>query len=143
MRVSSVLARLTGALLGLAYVSGWWVPAGWAWGPITFWLAACCADMAYTVRHRRFLPKHERNPVLRVLAGRLGLGRAVPATLAAEAALVVSSPFLVTHGWDLGFLCVAAVLACMVHLCGLAESRSFVRSAAAGPAKRGQGLAGP
>ncbi|MDE0267260.1 MAG: hypothetical protein OXK17_09680 [Thaumarchaeota archaeon] len=68
---------------------------------------------------------------------------AVPATLAAEAALVVSSPFLVVHRWDPEFLCVATVLTGTVHLCGLAENRSFVRNAAAGPAERDQGLAGP
>ena len=96
--------------------------------------------MAYTVRHRRFLLKHEQSLVLRVLAGRLRLRYAVPATLAAEAALVASSPFLVTHAWDSGFLGVAAALAGAIHLSGLAESRSFVRRAGVGPAGRDQGL---
>ena len=100
MRASSALACVAGALLGVAYVSGWWVPAGWAWSPVAFWLAACGTDMAYAVRHRRFLSRHEQSLVLRVLVGRLRLRYAVPATLAAEAALVVSSPFLVTHAWD-------------------------------------------
>ena len=64
----------------------------------------------------------------------------MPATLAAEAALVVSSPLPVTHAWDPGFLGVAAVLTGVVHLSGLAESRSFVRCAGAGPAKRDRDL---
>ena len=81
--------------------------------------------------------------MLRVLAGRLRLRYAVPATLAAEAALVVSSPFLVTHAWDLGFLGVAAALTGVVHLSGLAESRSFVRRAGAGPAELDQDLSKP
>ena len=134
MRALSVLTCLVGALLGIAYASGWLALAGWSWGSVMFWLAACGTDMAYTVRHRRFLLKHERSHVLRVLAGRLRLGHAVPATLAAEAALVVFSSFLVTHEWDLEFLGVAAVLVGMVHLSGLAESRSFVRRVGAGPA---------
>ncbi|MDE0266077.1 MAG: hypothetical protein OXK17_03505 [Thaumarchaeota archaeon] len=87
--------------------------------------------------------KYERSLVLRILAKRLGLGHAVPATLAAEAALVVSSPLLVTHAWDPGFLGVAAVLAGVVHLSGLAESRSFVRRAGAGSAVQGRGLTRP
>ncbi len=140
MRASTVLACLAGALLGTAYASGWTVPAGWAWGPVSFWLAACCLDMAHTVRHRQFLFKYEQSLVLRILAGRLRLRMAVPAALAAEAALVVFSPFLVTHTWDTEFLCVAAVLAGVVHLSGLAESRSFVRRAGAEPAGRGQDL---
>ena len=126
MRASTAFACLVGALLGTAYVSGWTIPAGWAWGPVAFWIAACCMDMAYTVRHRQFLLKHEQSPVLRVLAGRLGLRHAVPATLAAEAALVVFSPLLVTHAWDPGFLGVAAVLTGMIHLTGLVESHLFV-----------------
>ena len=138
MRASTALACLAGALFGTAYVSGWTVPAGWAWGPVSFWLAACCMDMAYTVKHRPFLSKHEQNLVLRILAGRLRLRMAVPATLAAEGALVVFSPFLVTHTWDTEFLCVAAVLAGAVHLSGLAESRSFVRRAGSGPTDRGR-----
>ena len=138
MRVSSALACLAGALLGIAYISGWWVPAGWAWGPVVFWLAACGTDMAYTVRYSRFLSKHEQSPVLRLLAGRLRLRFAVPATLAAEAALVVFSPFLVTHKWDPSFLSVAAVLTGMVHLSGLVESMSFVRRMDAGPAGQGR-----
>lgn len=143
MRASSALACAAGASLGVAYASGWWVPAGWAWGPVAFWIAACGADMAYTVKHRRFLLKHERSLVLRVLAGRLRLRYAVSATLAAEAALVASSPLLVTHAWETGFLGVAAALAGVVHLSGLAESRSFVRRAGAGPAGQGRGLARP
>lgn len=140
MKISSALACVAGALLGVAYASGWWVPAGWAWGPVAFWLAACCMDMAHTVKHHQFLLKYEQSPVLRVLAGRLRLGMAVPAMLAAEAALVASSPFLVTHAWDPGFLGVAAALAGVIHLSGLAESRSFVRRTGAGPAKRDQYL---
>ena len=127
MRASNALACVAGVSLGIAYASGWWVPTSWAWGPVGFWLAACGMDMAYTMRHRRFLSRHERSLVLRVLVGRLRLGMAVPATLAAEAALVVSSPFLVTHAWNPGFFGVAAALAGVVHLSGLAESRSFVR----------------
>ena len=138
MRASSALACLAGALLGLAYASGWQVSAGWAWTPVAFWLAACGADMAYTAGHRQFLSRHEQSPVLRILAGRLRLEYAVPATLAAEAALVISSPFLVTHKWDPGFLGVAAVLTGVVHLSGLAESVSFVRRMGAGPAGRGR-----
>ena len=98
-----------------------------------FWLAACGTDMAYTVRHRRFLLKHEKSLVLRVLAGHLRLVHAVPATLAAEAALVVFSSFLVTYKWNPEFLSVAAVLVGMVHLSGIIESRSFVRRMNAGP----------
>lgn len=143
MRMSSALACSAGALLGVAYASGWWIPAGWAWGPVGFWLAACCMDMAYTAKHRRFLLKHERSLVLRVMARRLRLRYAVPATLAAEAALVASSPLLVTHAWDPAFLGVAAALASVVHLSGLAESRSFVRRAGAGPAGRDRDLPGP
>ena len=136
MKASTVLVCLAGALLGIVYVSGWRVPAGWAWVPVAFWLAACGADMAYTVRRGRFLLKYERSPVLRVLAGRLRLAYAVPAALAAEAALVVSSPLLVTHGWDPEFVGVAAVLVGMVHLSGFAESVSFVRRMGAGYAGR-------
>ena len=132
MRISSALVCIAGVLLGLAYVSGWWVPAGWAWGPVIFWLAACGTDMAYTVRHRRFLSRYEQSPVLRILAGRLRIRHAVPAALAIEAALVISSPFLVTRGWDPGLLGVAAVLTGVVHLSGFAESRSFVRRMGAG-----------
>lgn len=131
---------MIGALLGLAYVSGLWVPAGWTWGFFAFWLAACGADMAYTVRHRQFLPRHEQSPVLRVLAGRLRLGYAVPAALASEAALVASAPLMVVHKWDPGFLGVAAVLAGMVHLAGLAESFSFVRRTDAGSADQGMDI---
>lgn len=127
MRVSSTLTCLAGALLGIAYVSGWLAPMGWAWGSVMFWLAACGTDMAYTVRHRQFLLKHEQSPVLRVLAGRLRLVYAVPAALAAEVALVVSSPFLVVYEWDPSFLGVAAVLVGMVHLSGFVESMLFVR----------------
>ena len=127
MRASSALACLAGVSLGVAHVSGWTIPAGWAWGPAAFWLAACCMDMAYTARHRRFLSKYEQSLVLRVMVGRLRLRYAVLATLAAEAALVVSSPLLVTHAWDPGFLGVAAVLTGMIHLTGLVESHSFVR----------------
>ena len=134
MRASTALACVAGVSLGVAYVSGWTIPAGWAWGPVAFWTAACGTDMAYTVKHRWFLLKHERSLVLRALSGRLRLRYAVPATLAAEAALVASSPLLVTHAWDPGFLGVAAALAGVVHLSGLAESRSFVRRAGAGPA---------
>ena len=142
MRASSALACAAGALLGTAYASGWWIPAGWAWGPVAFWTAACCMDMAHTVKHRQFLLKYEQSLVLRVLAGRLRLGMAVPATLAAETALVVSSPFLVTHAWDPEFLGMAAALAGAIHLSGLVESRSFVRRAGAGPAKWDQDLPG-
>ena len=127
MRASTVLTCIAGALLGITYASGWRVPAGWAWVPVAFWLAACGADMAYTVRYSRFLSKHERSFTLRVLAGRLRLVYAVPAALVVESALVVSSPFLVVHGWDPEFVGVAAVLVGMVHLSGLAESASFVR----------------
>lgn len=127
MRASTVLVCLAGALLGLAYASGWRVPAGWAWVPVTFWLVACGTDMAYTVKHRRFLSKHERSFMLRVLARRLRLAHAVLATLAAEVALVVSSPLLVVHGWNPEFVGVAAVLTGMTHLSGFAESMSFVR----------------
>ena len=88
--------------------------------------------MAYTVRHRRFLSRHEQSPVLRILAGRLCIRYAVATALAIEAALVISSPFLVTHGWDLGFLGVAAVLTGVIHLSGFVESRSFVRRMGAG-----------
>ena len=122
-----MLAGLAGALLGVAYASGWWVPAGWAWGPVAFWIAACGTDMVYTTRHRRFLSKHEQSQVLRVLAGRLRLGMAVPATLAVEGALVVLSPFVVTHGWDSEFLGVVAILVGMIHLTGFVESHLFVR----------------
>ena len=140
MRASTALACVAGALLGMAYASGWWqAPAGWAWGPAAFWLAACGMDMAYAVRYRRFLSRHERSFVLRVLAGRLRLEHAVPAALAAESALVVLSPFLVTHRWDPGFLSVAAVLVGMVHVAGLAESMSFVRRRDAGRPGRGRG----
>ena len=138
MRASTAFACIAGALLGLAYASGWQVPAGWAWGPVAFWLAACGTDMAHTVGHRRFLSEYEQSHVLRILAGRLRIRYAVPATLAIEAALVISSPFLVTHKWDPDFLGVAAVLAGMVHLSGLAESISFVRRMGAGPAGQGQ-----
>ena len=141
--MSTVLACIVGALLGLAYVSGWWVPASWVWGPVMFWLAACGTDMAYTVRHRRFLSRHEQSPVLRILAGRLRIRHAVAAALAIEVALVIFSPFLVTRGWDPEFLGVAAVLTGMIHLSGFAESRSFVRRMGAGPAERGQGLIKP
>ena len=135
MRASTALACITGALFGMAYASGWWqIPTGWVWGPAAFWLAACCMDMAYAVRYRHFLSRYEQSPVLRVLAGRLRLEYAVPAALAAEFALVVLSPFLVTHEWDSGFLSVAAVLIGMVHMAGLAESMSFVRRRGAGPA---------
>ncbi len=127
MRASTVLTCIAGALLGIAYASGWRVPAGWAWVPVAFWLVACGTDMAYTVRYSRFLSKHERSFTLRVLAGRLRLAHAVPAALAAEAALVVFSPLLVVHWWDPEFVGVAAVLVGMVHLSGLAESVSFVR----------------
>ena len=140
MRAPSALAGVAGVLLGLAYASGWWVPTSWAWGPVTFWLAACGTDMAYTVRHRQFLLKHEQSPVLRILARRLRLRMAVPATLAAEMALVVFSSFLVTHGWNPEFLGVAATLAGVIHLSGFAESRSFVRRTGAGPADQGQDM---
>ena len=143
MRASSALACVAGVSLGVAYASGWWVPAGWACGPVGFWLAACGTDMTYTARHRRFLSKHEQSLVLRVLAGRLRLRYAVPATLAAEAAVVVSSPFLVTHAWDPGFLGMAAALTGIIHLSGLAESRSFVRRMGAGLAERDQDLPKP
>ncbi len=136
MRASTVLTCIAGALLGIAYASGWRVPAGWAWFPVAFWLAACGTDMAYTVRYSRFLSKHERSFTLRVLAGRLRLAHAVPAALAAEAALVVSSPLLVVHGWDPAFVGVAAVLVGMVHLSGFAESVSFVRRMGAACAGR-------
>jgi len=132
LRASTAIACIAGALLGLAYTSGWWAPASWVWDPVTFWLAACGIDMAYTVRHRQFLSRYEQSPVLRILAGRLRIRYAVPAALAMEAALVVFSPFLVAHRWDLEFLGVAAVLTGVVHLSGLAESRSFVRSMAQG-----------
>ena len=62
----------------------------------------------------------------------------MPAALAAEAALVVSSPLLVTHAWDPGFLGVVAVLTGVVRLFRLAESRSFVHRTGAGPGKRGR-----
>ena len=143
MRASSTLACAAGASLGVAYASGWWISAGWAWGLVAFWLAACCMDMAYTVKHRQFLLKHEQSLVFRVMAGRLRLRYAVPATLAVEAVLVASSPFLVTHAWDPGFLGVAAALAGAIHLSGLAESRSFVRRTGAGPAEWDQGLPEP
>ena len=136
MRASTALTCITGALLGLIYASGWRVPTGWAWAPVVFWLAACGIDMAYTVKHSRFLSKHERSFMLRVLAGRLRLAHAVPAALAAEVALVVSSPLLVVHGWDPEFVGVAAVLTGMVHLSGFAESMSFVRRMGAGPVGR-------
>jgi len=143
LRISSALACIVGVLLGLAYVSGWWVSASWIWGPVTFWLAACGTDMAYTVGHRRFLSKHEQSPMLRILVGRLRIRHAVPAALAAEAALVISSPFLVTHGWDPEFLGVAAVLTGIIHLSGFFESRSFVRCMGARPAGQNQGLGRP
>ncbi len=136
MKASTVLVCLAGALLGIAYASGWRVPAGWAWVPVAFWLVACGTDMAYTVRYSRFLSKHEQSPVLRVLAGRLRLAHAVPAALAAEAALVVSSPLLVVHEWDPEFIGVTAVLVGTVHLSGFAESVSFVRRMDAGPVGR-------
>ena len=143
MRISSTLVCLAGVLFGLAYASGWTIPAGLVWSPVMFWLAACGTDMAYTVRHRQFLLKHEQSPVLRILTGRLCIRHAVPAALATEAALVIFSPFLVTHGWNPEFLGVAAVLTGVIHLSGFAESRSFVRRMGAGPAEQNQGLIRP
>ena len=95
---------------------------------VAAWAGSCALDMGYTVRHGGIIRAHERNPVLRA-ALRLpgGLRAAVPAALAAEAALVAVGPFAILHAWDSQVFAALCGAAAGAHVCGYLENRRFVR----------------
>lgn len=95
---------------------------------VVVWAGSCALDMGYTIKHRGFIRAHERNPVLRTALRLSGsLRAAVPAALAAEAALVALGPFAILHAWDPSVFAALCGAAAGAHLSGCLENRRFVR----------------
>jgi len=125
--VFTLAAAAAGASAGFFLLG--YDPARLLYVMVAAWLCACALDMGHTVRQgSRTVRAYEQNPVMRAVLRRTGSLRAAAAlALAAEAALIASSPFIITHAWNphvLGVICGAAA---GVHVAGFTESRRFMR----------------
>lgn len=95
---------------------------------VLFWLAACGLDAWNTIRYRDMI-QYEQNPVMRAVLSRRRAGpvTAMTVALGVEALLVLASPLIIIHEWDLSLLGVAALAAGSTHVVGYVQTRSFLR----------------
>jgi len=84
-----------------------------------------CVDISYTIKNKKFL-KYESSFVLSFFVKKIKLQYAVLLTILCEVMIVVLSPFVFTHSFDVQIIGIVSCIVGIIHIDGFLKTRKFI-----------------
>jgi len=94
-------------------------------GMIIFWIVMLSLDISFTIKNKKFL-RYESSFVFSFFYKKIQLQYAVPLTILCEVMIVVSSPFVFIHSWNIQIISIVSVIVGVIHIDGFYKTRKFI-----------------
>ena len=92
---------------------------------IVFWLIMMFFDLLLIIRNKKFL-KYENSIVLNFFVKKMKLPYVVLFTILCEGIIVILSPFVFIHKFDIEIMGMVSVIVGIIHIDGLYKTRKFI-----------------
>ncbi len=92
---------------------------------LIFWIAMLSFDISFTIKNKKFL-KYESSFVLSFFVKKTRLQYAVLLTILCEVMMVVLSPFVFIHTWDVQIMGIVSLIVGIIHIDGFLKTRKFI-----------------
>jgi len=92
---------------------------------LVFWIAMLYVDISYTIKNKKFL-KYESSFVFSFFVKKMKLFYAVLLTVLFEMGIVVLSPFIFVHSFDVQIIGIVSMIVGIIHIDGFLKTRKFI-----------------
>jgi len=92
---------------------------------LVFWGMMLCVDISFTIKNKNFL-KYESSFVLSFFVKKMKLSYAVLLTILCEMIIIVLSPFVFVHTFDIEIMGIVSCIVGIVHIDGFLKTRRFI-----------------
>ena len=82
-------------------------------------------DISFTIKNKKFI-KYESSFVLSFFAKKMKLQYAVLLTMLCEITIVILSPFIFVHTWDMQIIGIVGMVIGIIHIDGFLKTRKFI-----------------
>ncbi len=91
---------------------------------LVFWIVMLYIDISFTIKNKKFL-KYESSFVLSFFYKKIKLQYAVLSTILCEICIVVLSPFVFVHNFDVQIIGIVSCIVGIIHIDGYTKTRKF------------------
>ena len=92
---------------------------------LVFWIVMLYVDISYTIKNKKFL-KYESSFVFSFFYKKTKLPYAVLLTIITEIGIVVLSPFIFVHEFDIEIIGIVSMVVGIIHIDGFLKTRKFI-----------------
>jgi len=94
---------------------------------LLFWWMMLCVDISFTIKNKKFL-KYESSFVFSFFVKKTKLFYAVLLTVLFEIGIVVLSPFVFIHNFDVQIMGIVSCIVGIIHIDGFLKTRKFINA---------------
>ena len=94
---------------------------------LVFWGMMLYVDISFTIKNKKFI-KYESSFVLSFFAKKMKLFYAVLLTILCEITIVILSPFVFVHNFDVQIIGIVSCIVGIIHIDGLYKTRKFINA---------------
>ena len=94
---------------------------------LVFWILMLFLDISFTIKNKKFL-KYESSFAFSFFVKKTKLPYAVLLTILCEITIVVLSPFVFIHAFDIEIMGIVSMVVGVIHIDGFVKTRKFINS---------------